>query len=780
MRLNFEIKKILWSPLYCLLLLGFLGLAYLPISQRQVHQATYVETYKKELSELASVLADIKIEEGSEEAPRMLGLKSDIESVGQALDEGKFEAIPNYRKLMYQDLDYFISRNRQLFQTRQSLTLSEVERLARWNDWLLAYQLPDGPENKAWSTGRIVQAYLESLFGFLPVFLVLGFLLANQLAEKTLAHQVWQLRQWDSLSLQGIRRLAASLLSLLLAVGIGLLFIMVYDGLTGQLALSSFQVPLEILGQSQLIGSWLYGLILLGFWLVLLLAVRLLFGFLDHLLASRLTFVVTGLLLALGLSYQAGAVAGWSGQVFPLLAFPSFLDTAGFSQVFVAVDVFLLLTIGLFVAYYVLTEKKRLVLLVGHQKELDTGPLDKAWSFDVLILSRLNSWKGLVLGNLLLALLFSLVTGLQKQEVAQEERVSMELVAQSYEQDGAYVEVLQSEISRLRQLVKEDRSYQEELELRLGLLQEYRVYKDLYVKQWQVYQDNPNTLPASHLAMLETEQVYLWAREEKAFANGDIGATQTVDNLRRYQTRNQVSQYYWKQLMEAGVPATKRGKDVILPSLENRFDTNDALVPVDDPSWDRSRDLSGIGSLRSLFDGPAYLVVLLLAVWIGSRGKAVEVAGKNWRLYQTQPVDLRQVLLTKWLLGLGQALGFTVFFLVSLFLVNSLVGGIGYLEDGLILLSHSERGIFLELLRGQELWAYFLPNAPYLLWMVLSLLVLEIGLVSLNHLLQVRFSNRLVVFILLIGLLALLDYLLFQDLILDGQEVFRQLALLFS
>ncbi|HEM4055131.1 TPA: hypothetical protein U1W00_000718 [Streptococcus suis] len=780
MRLNFEIKKILWSPLYCLLVLGFLGLAYLPISQRQAHQATYVEIYKKELSELASVLAEIKIEEGSEEAPRMLGLKSDIESISQALDEGKFELIPNYRKLMYQDLDYFISRNRQLFQTRQSLTQTEVERLARWNDWLIEYQLPDGPENKAWSTGRIVQAYLESLFGFLPVFLVLGFLLANQLSEKTLAHQVWQLRQWDSLSLQGIRRLVASLLSLLLAVGIGLLFILVYDVLTGQLAVSSFQAPVEILGQSQLIGSWLYGLISIGFWLILLLAVRLLFGFLDHLLASRLTFVVLGLLLALVLSYQAGAVAGWSGQVLPLLAFPSFLDTGAFSQVFVAVDVFLLLTIGLFVAYYVLTEKKRLVLLVGHQKELDTGPLDKVWSFDVLILSRLKTWKGLVLVNLLLALLFSLLTGLEKQEVAQEERVSMELVAQSYEQDAAYVESLQSGISRLRQLVKEDASYQEELEWRVELLQEYHIYKDLYVKQWQVYQEKPQALPASHLAMLEAEQVYLWAREEKAFANGDIGASQTVDNLRRYQTRNQVSQYYWKQLMEAGVPATKRGKDVILTSLENRFDTNDALVPVDVPSWDRSRDLSGIGSLRSLFDGPAYLVVLLLAVWIGSRGKAVEVAGKNWRLYQTQPVDLRQVLFTKWLLGLGQALGFTVFFLVSLFLVNSLVGGIGYLEDGLILLSHSERGIFLELLRGQELWAWFLPNAPYLLWMVLGLLVLEIGLVSLNHLLQVRFSNRLVVFILLIGVLALLDYLLFQDLILDGQEVFRQLALLFS
>ncbi|WP_029185641.1 hypothetical protein [Streptococcus suis] len=780
MRLNFEIKKILWSPLYCLLVLGFLGLAYLPISQRQAHQAAYVETYKKELSELTSVLAEIKIEEGSEEAPRMLGLKSDIESVGQALDEGKFEAIPNYRKLMYQDLDYFISRNRQLFQTRQSLTQTEVERLARWNDWLLEYQLPDGPENKAWSTGRIVQAYLESLFGFLTVFLVLGFLLANQLSEKTLAHQVWQLRQWDSLSLQGMRRLVASMLSLLFAVGLSLLFILVYDGLTGQLALSSFQAPLEILGQSQLIGSWLYGLILLGFWLVLLLAVRLLFGFLDHLLASRLTFVVTGLLLAVVLSYQAGAVAGWSGQVLPLLAFPSFLDTATFSQVFLQVDVFLLLTIGLFFAYYLLTEKKRLVLPVGHQKELETGPLDKAWSFEILILSRLKTWKGLVLVNLLLALLFSLLTGLEKQEVAQEERVSMELVAQSYEQDAVYVESLQSEINRLRQLVKEDVSYQEELEWRVELLQEYHIYKDLYVKQWQVYQEKPQALPASHLAMLRAEQVYLWAREERAFANGDIGASQTVDNLRRYQTRNQVSQYYWQQLMEAGVPATKRGKDVILTSLENRFDTNDALVPVDDPSWDRSRDLSGIGSLRSLFDGPAYLVVLLLAVWIGSRGKAVEVAGKNWRLYQTQPVDLRQVLFTKWLLGLGQALGFTVFFLVSLFLVNSLVGGIGYLEDGLILLSHSERGIFLELLRGQELWAWFLPNAPYLLWMVLGLLVLEIGLVSLNHLLQVRFSNRLVVFILLIGVLALLDYLLFQDLILDGQEVFRQLALLFS
>ncbi len=146
---------------------------------------------------------------------------------------------------MYQDLDYFISRNRQLFQTRQSLTQTEVERLARWNDWLIEYQLPDGPENQAWSTGHVIQAYLESLFGFLPVFLVLGFLLANQLSEKTLAHQVWQLRQWDSLSLQGMRRLVASLLSLLLAVGIGLLFILVYDGLTGQLAVSSFQALLR-------------------------------------------------------------------------------------------------------------------------------------------------------------------------------------------------------------------------------------------------------------------------------------------------------------------------------------------------------------------------------------------------------------------------------------------------------------------------------------------------------------------------------------------------------
>ncbi|WP_161941724.1 hypothetical protein, partial [Streptococcus suis] len=113
-------------------------------------------------------------------------------------------------------------------------------------------------------------------------------------------------------------------------------------------------------------------------------------------------------------------------------------------------------------------------------------------------------------------------------------------------QDGVYVESLQSEINRLRQLIKEDASYQEELEWRVELLQEYHIYKGLYVKQWQVYQEKPQALPASHLAMLEAEQVYLWAREEKAFANGDIGASQTVDNLRRYQTRNQISQYYWK------------------------------------------------------------------------------------------------------------------------------------------------------------------------------------------------------------------------------------------
>lgn len=40
-------------------------------------------------------------------------------------------------------------------------------------------------------------------------------------------------------------------------------------------------------------------------------------------------------------------------------------------------------------------------------------------------------------------------------------------------------------------------------------------------------------------------------------------------------------------------------------------------------------DLSAIGSLRSVLNGSAYVALLFLAVWIGSRGKAVEVEGNH-------------------------------------------------------------------------------------------------------------------------------------------------------
>ncbi len=75
------------------------------------------------------------------------------------------------------------------------------------------------------------------------------------------------------------------------------------------------------------------------------------------------------------------------------------------------------------------------------------------------------------------------------------------------------------------------------------------------------------------------------------------------------------------------MPATKRGKDVILTSLENRFDTNDALVPVDNPSWDRSRDLSGIGSLRSL--------LMVRPIWWCSCWRfGLAVGARRWKLLE--------------------------------------------------------------------------------------------------------------------------------------------------
>lgn len=780
MRLIFEIKKIIWSPLYWLLLLFLIAMAYLPISQRVSNQESYIENYKEQLNELTSVLAEIKIEENSEETQQMMGLKSDIESVGKALDEGHFELIPNYRKLMYQDLADFTSRYGQIFRSRQSLTPSEVKRLTTWNDWLIRYQLADGPEQKGWSTGRVVQSYLERLFDFIPLFLILGFMLAGQMAEKTFAHQRWQLLQWNSLGLQGMRRLFAYLLSFLLAVGTGLSFIFIYDGLTGQLNLVSLLDPVELFGESQLVAIWLYAVMLLGFLSLLVFVTDLLFAFLNHLLTTRILFFSIGIFLSLVLAYQTGVDFGWTGQFFPLLDFPVFLDQSDFLRVCLQIDLFLLFFIGLFVGYYLLTEKKLLVLTMDHQRELKTGSLDKRWSFECLLLRRYNSWKWLLIGNLLLVLFFSLFIGLQKQKVAQEERSSIEMMARSYENDRVYVETLQEEINHLRYLVAVDTTYEEELEQKIALLQEYRIYKDLYVTQWKVYQEDLKNLPITHLAMLKVEQTYLWGREERVFAEGGIGASKTIDNLRRYQTRNQISQYYWENVIKKGVPANKRGKDVILSNLESRFAINDAILPTEDPTWDQSIDRSGIGSLRSLFDGPLYLLLLLIAVWIGSRGKAVEVSGNNWRMYQTQPVNLKRVLVTKWLIGVCLSIGFTLFFLINLLLLNGLVSGWGYADDGIMLLSHSKQGMYLNLLHNQELWVWFLSNKVYLVWMVLGILCMEIILVSLNHLVQVYFSNRLVVYLLLVGGVIFADYLLFQELILDGQEIFRQVVLLYS
>lgn len=62
-------------------------------------------------------------------------------------------------------------------------------------------------------------------------------------------------------------------------------------------------------------------------------------------------------------------------------------------------------------------------------------------------------------------------------------------------------------------------------------------------------------------------------------------------------------------------------------------------------------------------------------------------------------------------------------------------------------------------------------NRFYLPLMVLGLLVIEVILVSLYHLLQVFMSNRLLAYLVLIGLAFLLNYLVFQDLILEGQKV---------
>lgn len=759
MRLGFELKKIVQSPLYCLFLLLMLGLSVVSFYQASDAQDQYVQAYSKELSDLETVLVNLDLPDESEDQARLTGLRSDLETIRQDLQQQKFDSIPETRELFYQDLAYFVEAYPAVFASYHSLTREDVSQLTTWNDWLLAHGLPDEPVEAGWSLGRLLQARVEAWFGLTMVLMTGGLLVFSQIGERRAGYRRWQLVQADTLTLQYMRRLSAAWLAIMGAGLTSLLLTTLLALLTNGWDWESLTAPVSLFGQTQLWPVWSYVAVLIVSWSLVMWTLGLLFSLVGHLAKSTAAFVALAGLLLLFVSYQTTPSNDWLSHLLPIFSYPLALALQSWREAFLHLDLYALGAILLFCGAYLAIEKWSLGLSAPYQKEEATPTRLTGWSFEILQLTRSSFWFHSTLLLVLTAFLFSAVTTIQKQQVVKEEQERLATITQFYQEDEGSEAALQAEIARLQELVASDSSYQEQLDLLLQAQRDNTLYKELMLKQEELFETDQVALSAFYRDYLQTAQEGWLAQEEAVFASDGIGATGTLENLRRYQTRYQLSHYYWQELAEEGVPAGKRGAELVLPLVENRFETSDVVVPVEEEGWDQSRDFSALGALRSLVDGPFYFVLLMVAVWLGGRGKAAAVEQGTWKLYQTQPGNLKQVLIRKWLLGLGLALGFTSLLFLAVFVVNFFIGGLGYWQDGVLLLSQTEKGELLRYLQGEDLWVWFLSNSVYLPMMFVGLLALEAVLISLLHLVQVYLPKQILsyslVLLLAAGLLSL-------------------------
>ncbi|MER0123493.1 hypothetical protein ABPH35_05920 [Streptococcus sp. ZJ93] len=770
MKLWFEMKKIFSSSIYWFFVFLSIGLMLSPIFHREKNENDYVSAYTIELENIGTVLTNLKIDEQSEEQVLKAGILSDVETLKHALKEKTFDRIPRHRTQMYQDLERLVGKYEGTFRQFGSLTKEEVRHKKVWNDWLVKYSLADEPEQKGWSTGRMLQKSVEQLFSFGGICLVGIFFLIFQSFDRREAYQRWQLVQVDSCSSQEIRRILASVFLSTVVLAISGLSMVGHGLVKGYCQWSTFLEPVELVGQGKLIPLWLYLLCLCTIWFIIVIGLRLIVAILTYTFRQDIVFLACASFLVF---FLAGASEGASGFS-TILSAPVFLHQADLRTVFLQLDGLALIELLSFIFFYLFADKRRLKLSMSQQQQFETPDLSHSWSFEWLQYRRTPSLSYWGMGILLLAVLFSIMTTFQKNQVVKEERESLELVATFSKREQFINREIDAKIDQYRQLIQADDSYKNDLDKLVTTRKMQEKEQEFFNRIYQAYYQNQKKLPSIYRDYLQFVQKTLLKGEETAFYEGDVGATRTLENLRRYQSRYEMSSYYWEQVEKAGAPVSRRGKEIIIEDLENRFATNDANFPVEDVAWGVSRDFSGVGTLRTFVDGPFYLCIMMLAVWLGSRGKAVEVEGKTWFFHCTQPVSLRGVLLQKWWQGLLIACVTTVLFSMIIFVVQSIVHGIGAWQDGIIAMSHQEQGLFLHFLKEENIWVQFVPNLHYLCWMFLGIIGLEIVLVSVNHLMQAFLSNRILVFLLVSTGLVVVDIVLFRDFVFNGIDIFRK------
>lgn len=773
MKLWFEVKKLLLSPIYWFLLLCVVGLTYYHLEQGQAYQLLYQSSSINGLTQLQERFSNLKFEEESQDRMLHERIQSDLALITTYVEEKNWTAIPKRKILLYEDLQSLMTSPSAQDQVEGILDQQEVARTIQWNRWLVDHSLPDIPQEKGWSTARFFQAIFETVFSFAGLGVIGAFCLIFQVEERQFGYTKWKCLQNESLFRIEKRRLFAKTLALSF-IGLSSLVVTIGHGiLHSYLSIKSFMEPMELFNQTWLIPIWLYLLFLLLMGLVFVITIGMLLSLLDFVIQKKSLFVSTSLFLVLFIAYQASLANDWLAKLIPLIPMPTFLRQSMQPVVFIQIGLCFVFVLGLYLLTRWLMINRRPRLSNSQHRTLPSPKLRSQWSFECLQLSRNSIGLSILSFVVIFSLVFSIFLGIEKRQVLRQEadmiklnwELSKELLGETTALDDSSVVSEEAEVLH-SSLTTDSLQYQQE-DLKKN-------FENIYL----AFPQDQEKLISLYLEKLGFEKDDLNS-EQSIFDSGNVGGSQTVSNLHRLMTRNAMSSFYWQELQKNNGGVNKRGYYVVLPEVETLFKISDDKMKEELSSaldWDRSTDLSGLGSLRSLLDGYYYLILLLVALWIGSRGKAIEAQAKTWLLYQTQPISRSKVLIHKWLLSIIMALGLTLGMLLAIFSFNVLLNGLGNWSDGVLMLSKNGQGMHLEHL-VDPLSVWFMPNTHYITSMVGIILLVQVVLVTLSHLIQVVIPNRLLSYLAVLALAMLGSYLVTGELVVEGLSFFRQLFL---
>lgn len=759
MSLRFELKKLICQPLFLLLCLVSLTLTWQVNKDLTSRQTSYIKRTQSQLHELSSLVNDLQDHEREDIKTRARGAASDLVLIDSLLTEREFQDIPVLRQRLYKDLDYLMATIPQFFESRPVIDRYQLRQWTKWNKWLLDHQLADGPAKEGWSPGRQLQNLTESYFHPLTLLLAIGYLLISQYQERRLGYLTWKRTQVASpLAIEG-KRLLARVLALSILTSLSLAFWGVTILKSGTLTKTLWLEPIALNYGQDLIPLWTYLLLLWLGGLLLLLTFSLSFIILDHLIRRDWLYLTLSLALTLSLISQSQVTSTFLGQWLSVINLPTYLASHDLPASRVRLGLILIGLDALALIMIVLFNRVLPDLKDSQHQELTPRHLTRPAAFEGLKLLRRDDLKTLTQAVLLISSLFTLTTWLEKEGIITEERERVSMQYDFYKWLPTTYPKTLIDFSK------------EELDAKVAWHVKQKAVG--YGKSRAYLLGNDQILPA-YLAFLDWEEGNLNSSQDM-LDRGDGAHELTQANLNRLKVRNQISHYYWQSLPADAQPPF-RGHQYVLPELEDQFRlTHQSMTAEYEEAkdWFKPTDKTGIGSLRSLFDGPFIWVCLAVSLALAWQGKGAASEDGQANLYQTQPLGFTPFLRQQWLLGLAKANGFTLSLILATFLGNSLLHGMGNLAGGFLWLNTQGQGLQVLDVLPTPTWVAFISNGHYLLVMTLVLLMLQSLLLTLGHYLQTLVPKHLLTYLLVLGLFAFLLYQVSPDF--QGQTFFKAL-----